>query len=319
MENDFSELDFGDLENEIQNWKLIRNASQETIDWYAMAGATCFAWFSRNSFDQKIFAAKQFISTFYTDDVIEKFSSNRQFNSAADGLLNNLGLVFSQQSDHVTDMRKFQGRNNIPDSYIEKAIETIRIQKELMRSAKQILKPKIYDFFVLGCLHYLAGVMAEKELFQQHCPSKTVISEREVKLSRDRSVGFIWILPTMMTDEATPVHLNHRNPVVDLGVSIVTLENDIVGYFRDKYVDFSPMTYFKSNSSEESDLAAARRLVDRVNRMKKMFLNAWESVPTENAKHYDYLAKYVGFTTSFCFVLGAQRANFRYGWIPQLD
>lgn len=215
-------------------------------------------------------------------------------------------------------MRKFKGRDNIPHSYIEEALETIEIQKEIMQSAKLLLKPKIYNLFVLGCNDYLSGVTAEKFLFQKHIPSKTIVSAKDGERARHQAIGFKWVLPSLMTDEVTSIHLNHQNPTVDLATMISILENDIIGYFKDK-VEFSPMTSLDPNSSIQSDLDAARILANRANEMKRVLVYVWENVPTENAKHYEYLAKRVGGLINYSFVLGFRGSNFRYGWIPQLD
>ncbi|XP_037028605.1 uncharacterized protein LOC119068871 [Bradysia coprophila] len=318
MENSYCEQDIRTIESAVRSWKLIQNAPKKHIDWY-VATARCFAWFPEVSIEQKIFATKHYGCTFYTDDAIEQLSSDRQFNPAATELLNNLRLVFSQKSGQVTDMRKFKGQYNIPDSYIEKAVEAIAIQTEFVRLARQLLKPKIFDFFILGCYHYLSGVTAEKTLFQKHCHSKTIIDQQENEAVRNHSIGFRWILPTAMTDETSVIHLNHDNPAVELATINAILENDIIGYFRDIHLDFTPMTHLDTDSSGQSDLDAARMVTNRTNEIKKVFAYLWENVPSENAKHYEYLAKYVGFLTDFNFVQSVRGTNFRYGWIPHMD
>ncbi|KAG4079790.1 hypothetical protein HA402_014921 [Bradysia odoriphaga] len=205
----------------------------------------------------------------------------------------------SVQLNFVTDMRKFKGQYNISDGYIERAVETIEIQKELLQMAKQILKPKISNLFILGCYHYLSGVAAEKPLFQEHSPWKTIIKEQDGRFARHRSIGLTHLLATMMTDEATPIHLNQQNPAVDFAICLSIFDNDTIGYFRDKYVEFSPMTYFNTRSSGRTDLDMARILADRANEMRKVLIYIWESVPPENAEHYEYLMKNVG-TGSTC-------------------
>lgn len=316
MENDFNEQDVRDIENENRNWKLIQTAPKNYVDW-SISTARCYGAFPQVPSKQKVFAAKQFLATFYIDDAIEKLSSKREFNSAADELLKNLGLVYSDSFDQLTDMSKFKGRNNIPELYIENSIRALEIQNELIQSAKQILKPKIYDLFVRGCCDYLNGVKAEKALFQKHCPTGTNISEQEGKAARNGAFGFAWILATTMTDENTALYLNIQNPAIDLATVISFLDNDLIGYPKDKNVDFSPMSFF--HSSGKSDLESAKILANRINEAKKIFVYLWEAVRPENIKHYEHLAKYVGFLIDYSFVTRLRHTNNRYGWIPQLD
>lgn len=316
MNNDFSEEDVFDIENELRQWKVIQTAPKHYFDWSTTL-ARCYAAFPRVPRQQKFFGAKQYVSIFYTDDAIEKLNSNEEFSAAGDELIKNLSLAFSGKVDQITDMNQFKGQDNIPDQHIEDAIRSIAIQVELEQSAKQLLKPQIYDLYVAVCQDYLNGVKDEKVLFAQHCPSKTTISEQDGRTVRNRTIAFKWILPTMMTDENTAIHLNIQNAAVNICAWILTLENDLIGYFKDKYVEFSPMSFFPQGT--KSDVEGAKIMANKINEAKKVFEYIWENMPDEDCKHYDYLAKYVGFLTDYNFASRLRHANPRHGWYPQLD
>lgn len=316
MNHDFSEQDVFDIEKELRQWKVIQTAPKHYFDWSTTL-ARCYAAFPRVPRAQKFFGAKQYVSIFYTDDAIEKLNSNVEFSAAGDELIKNLSLAFSGKVNQITDMNQFKGQDNIPDEYIEDAIRSIDIQVDLEQLAKQLLKPQIYDLYVAVCQDYLTGVKDEKVLFAKHCPSKTTISEHDGRTVRNRTIAFKWILPTMMTDEDTAIHLNIQNAAVNIGAWILTLENDLIGYCKDKYVEFSPMSFFPQGT--KSDVEGAKIMANKINEAKKVFEYIWGNMPDEECKHYDYLAKYVGFLTDYNFASRLRNANYRHGWYPQLD
>lgn len=73
------------------------------------------------------------------------------------------------------------------------------------------------------------------------------------------------------------------------------------------------MTFFPIG---KSDIEGAKIMASR---SKKVFEYIWDTESAENYKHYEYLAKYVGFLTDFCFASRWRHCNPRYGWFPQLD
>lgn len=268
MNNDFSEVDVFDIEHELRQWKVIQTAPERYFNWSTTLGR-CYSAFPRVGREQTIFGAKQYASIFYTDDAIEKLNSNDEYSFAAEEFLKNLSLAFDGKSNQITNMSQFKGQDNIPDDYIDDAIRSLDIQIELEESAKKLLKPKVYGLYVDVCQDYLAGCKDEKVLFQKHCPSLTIISEQEGRNVRNRTIAFKWILPTMMTNENTAVHLSLQNPAVDIGAWILTLENDLIGYFKDKYVECSPMSFFPVGT--KSDVEGAKIMANRINDAKKVF------------------------------------------------
>lgn len=270
--------------------------------------ARIYSTFSTVSCEQKLFALKQFISAFHTDDPIEKLNSQAESSAAANELFKNLRKAFSGQLQQITDMNQFKEQDNVMDSCIESAIRAIDVQVELGQLAKQV-----------ACHRYLNSVISERALFQKHFPTKTRIYEREGKSIRLNSIGFYWILPTMMCDENTAIQLNFDNPVVNLAAWISILENDLIGSCKDKTIDFSPMTFYRSGESGTSDSKVAKTFANRANEAKKAFECVCGIVSIENSGHYEFLAQYSSMLLDYSFVSGLRNGNSRYGWIPQFD
>lgn len=304
MNKNFNAQEVVDLKEEIQNWKTIQTASKASIDW-AVQNSRFYASVRDVPDDQKLFAVKQYVATFFTDDAIEHLNSHPDFSCTADAFFDNLRKIWSGIFDDTTDLNRFKGLHNIPDVYIENAIRVLDIQTELGRLAEKLLQPKVLALYKYNAKAYLDGCLHERPLFHKHIPNRTYISESEGKNARIYSIGLQWILPTNMTDENSAIHLTHINPAVLLSAWIVALENDVVGYSKDKNAEFCPMSFCRRLSeSGKSDLDAVRTIINKTNKAKRGIDTIWNEVPVELSKHYEYSAQYVMGTTDWSFPLG---------------
>lgn len=311
MVNNFNDQELLDIMKEIKNWELIQSTPQNFFEW-SVGISRIHAAFAHVPSKQKLFGAKQFISTFHTDDPIEKLNSKPEFSGAADELINNLRKIFSGKFDQTTDMNQFKEQDNIPDSCIESAVRAINIQIEMVQLAEELLKPKVCELFRVACHGYLDGVLAERVLFHKHFSIRTSICELEGKAARLNSIGFNWVLPTMMTDENTAENLNFKNPLVTLAAWISVLENDLIGSCKDKTIDYSPMSFYQLGNLGKTEVEAAKISAIRANEAKKAFEYVCGIVPVENLKHYEYLAIYVGVLLDYSFVSGRYNKNTSY-------
>lgn len=318
MQRDFNQQEIIDINEELRNWPIIQQGPKKIFEW-ATNISRIYAAIPNISYEQKVFAMKDFAAAFYTDDCIEQFNSHRDFDGAADELAKNLSLIWSGIYDKTTDMNRFRGQN-IPDLYIDNAIKVLNMRTELGLLAKKVLKPKIFDLHNLNLRGYLRGCMNERPLFQKHIPTKTFIAEEEGIDVRLLAVGFYPALITNMTDERF-VDIFHRlDWVNNLVAFIVAAENDIGGYFKDKEIDFCPMTFYgKLNQSGKSQLEAARQTIKRTNEAKRACELLWEKSPRKHQAYYEYLIKYNMHFLDFNFCTGLQNGNSRYGWEPRLD
>ncbi|KAJ6634968.1 hypothetical protein Bhyg_13550 [Pseudolycoriella hygida] len=318
LSKDFNETQLIDVINELRNWKPIQNLPKRKFEWVVNLPRV-YCTFPKVPYEQKVFCAKHLMSTFLVDDEMEKLFALPESNTACVEFITNLRNIFYDRFDDITDMNKFKCRDNISDATIEGAIRAMNIHIELGHSAKQLLKPKIYDFYQTLGHTYLDGVEKERKLFQQHLPQKRIISEQEGRACRFYTVGFFWILADTLTDEKYIFHLNTLNPLTYLATYVILLENDLCGAFKDRTIEFSPMTFYHTDNWEMSEVTKAKIIVNKINTAKKAFEDIYQLMPREHLEYYVHLEKLMTMLLDYNFVSGCRKGNTRYGWVPTLD
>lgn len=319
MKKDFNTEELIHVQNEIRNWKSIQTTSAESIE-FAVNNSRIYAAFSNVPIEQKVFAVKQYNSTFFTDDPMEHLNSNPEFSPVANEYVNNLRKIWNGVLDQKTDLNQFKGQSSDLDVYIDKANLAIDIQIDMGILAEKLLKPKLHDLYKAGALQYLNGCIQERPLFHKHVPNKTYISETEGRDSRQGSIGIEWVIACNLNDENAAPHLTTLNPVVRSSAWIVAMENDVISYCKEKYAEYSPMSFcYKLIESGNSELEAARNTINRSNEAKRANDIIWKNTSTEFSPYYEHMARLVMAITDWNFVLGLRNCNTRYGWMPKTD
>ena len=310
-----------DLGLALWDWAPFKDINAELKRWSVDIASRLMAGLPFVSLERSVLAAKFFLSTFLTDDPLERTMLEEKWQPTAKVYLHLLVSIYTGNGSPQNKLAIKENNNGVPEKHIRQMNNALAIhQEELEPALRELLEPALYQLACRWTVDFLNNLMEETKVFS----SKRYIDEYGLKSTRIFTVGFMLVVPPLCPYPDIVRYIDDGTGPVELCKKfawVCAQDNDVASGPKDSNTnrDFSPISrvnYLMQEDPTLDFLAAIRIALQDANDRRLEIEQELDTMDEDKKKYFWWLYKLLTKIFDYSFVASINKPNSRYGWEP---